>query len=261
MSNNRHLDLCVVMPVYNEQAAIQAVVGEWISALRQTGTSFVLLAINDGSKDGTARLLDEMSDVFPELEAVHRVNEGHGRSCLYGYRTALERGARWVFQIDSDGQCNPAFFSQFWELRNQWSLIFGYRARRDDGWGRFLVSRVLSLVILSASGTWIWDANVPYRLMKTEWLQTPLKDVPPGEDLSNVLVAYVLRRDHQIKWVSIRFRERQGGTSTLRLGKLPGLAGQMFRAIRALRQPKVESAIAPVTPIMPKPEAEHAKTI
>ncbi len=46
-------ELAVVMPIYNEETNIEAVVREWIAALQLLGIDFLVLAINDGSKDAT----------------------------------------------------------------------------------------------------------------------------------------------------------------------------------------------------------------
>ncbi len=48
--HNENVELAVVMPIYNEEANIEAVVTEWVQELNRLGISFVVLAINDGSK-------------------------------------------------------------------------------------------------------------------------------------------------------------------------------------------------------------------
>ncbi|HEU5124830.1 MAG TPA: glycosyltransferase, partial [Verrucomicrobiae bacterium] len=107
--------LWVVMPVYNEATAIAEVINEWVTVLRTTASSFAFLVINDGSTDGTQTILENLS--WSELLVIHRPNSGHGSSCLFGYRKAVEQGATWIFQIDSDGQCDPRFFEAFWRWR------------------------------------------------------------------------------------------------------------------------------------------------
>ena len=125
--------LWVVLPIYNEAAAIRDVIEEWVLALRKVAPSFVIMAINDGSTDDTGIVLDRIK--HPELRVWHRQNVGHGPSCRYGYQTAVEQGAEWMLQIDSDGQCDPEFFSKFWEARSM--AVFGCRIKRDDGISRY----------------------------------------------------------------------------------------------------------------------------
>jgi len=103
-------DIAVVMPVYNEAANISAVLHEWFSYLRIVCPNFVLFAVNDGSKDETAKILALLRDELgPRLRVVNKSNSGHGLTCREGYQLALAEGAEWIFQIDSDGQCDPVF--------------------------------------------------------------------------------------------------------------------------------------------------------
>src|SRR6218665_1259369 len=108
-------ELLVVLPVFNEQACVRKVISEWFLEIEGWTEDFVFLVINDGSTDGTSRILESLRPKFgPRLEIVERSNHGHGQSCLFGYRVAAERQIPFVFQIDSDGQCDPQYFFRFW---------------------------------------------------------------------------------------------------------------------------------------------------
>ena len=96
------LDLVVVMPIYNEQACIEGVLVSWKKTLERLGVAFKILAINDGSTDGTARALEGFAG-DPDIEAITKPNSGHGPTILLGYREAV-RQAPWIFQCDSDDE-------------------------------------------------------------------------------------------------------------------------------------------------------------
>jgi dolichol-phosphate mannosyltransferase len=231
------LELMIVMPVYNEQASVRKVVTEWISEIENWTEDFVFLALNDGSTDGTLAVLEKLREQLgPRLEIVSHANRGHGQSCLAGYRQALTRGARWVFQIDSDGQCDPQYFFRFWRLREQCDVIYGVRKIRDDGWRRTLASKILRLVIAATCRVHCVDANVPYRLMRSDILEIPLERIPTDFFLANVGLAVLLRKDRNIREgrVNIRFRERYGGEPSVALGKFGEKAGELVRQLRAL---------------------------
>src|SRR5947209_6517435 len=101
--------LAVVMPIYNEASNIGVVLDDWFICLKSVCPSFVLFAINDGSKDDTAQILELLRvKLGPRLRVVNKRNTGHGLTCREGYELALAEGAEWIFQIDSDGQCDPA---------------------------------------------------------------------------------------------------------------------------------------------------------
>jgi len=227
----------VVMPVYNEQASAGKVVTEWFAEIEKRTQDFSFLALDDGSQDDTREVLEKLQEQFgPRLEIISRDNRGHGQTCLEGYQLALDRGVSWVFQIDSDGQCDPHYFSQVWELREQCDVIYGVRNKRDDGWRRVLASRILRLTLAITCGVNCVDANVPYRLMRTAVLRDLVDRIPADFCLANIALAVVLRRAGKAREgrVPIRFRERYGGEPSVGLGKFHNKAGELVRQLREL---------------------------
>lgn len=230
-------ELLFVMPVYNEQASVRKVVMEWINEVQNWTENFAFLAINDGSTDGTLPILRRLRDQFDErFEIRDQHNMGHGQSCITGYRSACEREIPFVFQIDSDGQCDPQYFFRFWRQRNGFDVIYGKRVRRDDGWRRVLASHALRATLLLTAGANCVDANVPYRLMRTERLQSTLELIPTDFSLANVALAVLLRRDQSWRHgsVPIRFRERYGGEPSVRLGRFGEKAAELIGQLAKL---------------------------
>ena len=228
--------LWVILPVHDEETSLAAVLGEWLPALRSLGSGFRLLAIDDGSRDRTLAVLRAWERDHPELAVRTRPNRGHGATCIEGYREAVAAGAEWILQIDSDGQCDAGDLDRVWAPRHQADALFGLRWRRGDGLGRWLVSRVVSIVVLAASGRWVPDANVPFRLMRSTALAPVLERVPPEFTLANIFVALELTRKTRVAWIPIGFRDRLGGRSSFRIGRLARQALDLFRQIRAVER-------------------------
>jgi dolichol-phosphate mannosyltransferase len=221
--------LWIVMPAYNEEASVGQVLEEWLPVLRSLKVRFVFAVLNDGSTDRTLEILYEQENRNPEIKIFNKPNTGHGRSCIYGYQEALKSGADWVLQIDSDGQCDAKYFPRFWTGRKNHNVLMGFRYYRKDGWLRLLVSRIVTVVVFVAGGVWVWDPNVPYRLVAAGALQRTLQPNPNDFDLSNVLISARLRRSNKIKWIPIVFRQRYGGSSSVKTS-LPIKQGlQLFR--------------------------------
>ncbi len=224
------------MPVYNEQVTVSSVVEEWCHQLDACGMRYTLVAINDGSKDQTPQVLETLQAKWGErFEVVHQKNVGHGQSALNGYRLAIARGVPWVFQIDSDGQCNPRYFPEFWENRESYDVISGYRATRDDGFRRVIVSVVLRWFILLVFRTNCPDANVPYRLMRTSAIEPLVKKIRPTFSLANVgLAVLVARAGLKSKFISISFRARQGGEPTVPYARFGDKAVELYKNLKDL---------------------------
>jgi len=231
-------EILIVMPVYNEEASVRKVVIEWFSEVENWTENFIFLAVDDGSIDETPRVLNLLQQKLgARLEILRRENRGHGQTCLHGYRIAVERGIPYVFQIDSDGQCDPQYFFRFWRKRVNYDVVYGRRVRREDGWRRVVASMVLRISLLSVFRVNCIDANVPYRLMRTSILNAVLDRIPADFFLANVSLAVLLRSNSKIREsnVPIVFRERYGGEPSVRISKFGEKALQLFRQLCKLR--------------------------
>jgi dolichol-phosphate mannosyltransferase len=209
-------ELVLVVPVYNEQDAVAAVLAEWRAELERTvgAGRFSILVVDDGSTDATPARLAALG--WPELRVHRHTNRGHGQSCLVGYIEAARTGAPYVFQIDSDGQCDPAGFAAVWARRANAAAVYGRRMTRDDGWARVLISRVLRLSLKVARRTRLNDTNVPFRLYRAPLAAAAAARVPRDFNLANIAMALLLEPEG-FEEVPIHFRDRIGGQPAVRL--------------------------------------------
>ncbi|HIA52637.1 MAG TPA: glycosyltransferase family 2 protein [Candidatus Melainabacteria bacterium] len=228
-------ELALVIPVYNEEGTVKDVIDEWYSMLLGQQIDFNLFVLNDGSTDGTRADLDEMQAKLPLLKVIHKENSGHGQTCIAGYRAAIDSGAVWIMQIDSDGQCETKYFPEFWKAREQGVAVMGFRVNRDDGLDRTLISRVLTFTIFLLSSVYVKDSNVPYRLMHRIDLAEVISKVPPTFYLANVLVSLIYQKRFRIKWLSIGFRERPTGKPKANHARMLELAFDLMKDIVAIR--------------------------
>jgi glycosyltransferase involved in cell wall biosynthesis len=231
-------ELFVVMPIYNEAANIETVVAEWLKEFQRLNISVELLAINDGSKDKTGEVLQNLVRQYPDLVPIEKQNAGHGRACRTGYSLSVARGSTWTFQIDSDGQCDPKFFADFWNGRQNADCVFGVRKTRDDGFSRVLISTACRTLTLFACGIDLKDANVPYRLVKTEVLKEALLKIPEDFDMQNVALTLTLKRNSSLRWkyVPIHFRDRQGGTNSINIKRIIGMGWELLANLHRIKR-------------------------
>lgn len=233
------LNLAVVMPFYNEEQNVRSVVGEWLEALVACRMKAVLLAVDDGSRDNTFPSLEVLAKKNEgRLLVFHKTNSGHGRSCRFGYEKAISLGAEWVMQVDSDGQCDPRYFAEFWTSREGTDCVFGRRVSRGDGLARSMTSKMCRLAAGLVVGFDPGDANVPYRLMRREALVDALERVPADFDIHNVALTVALRQNPKWrwKWVPIHFRARQGGENSINLRKVAKMGLGMLRDLKRIKR-------------------------
>lgn len=212
--------LYIVIPAYNEQENIKDVINDWYPIIEKYNGNQEsrLVIIDDGSKDDTYAIMQECAKTRPLFRPIKKDNSGHGATVLYGYQYALEQGADYIFQTDSDGQTLPSEFPGFWELRENYDMLIGNRINREDGLSRVVVTKVLKLVIMLCFGITVTDANTPFRLMSRECLMKNIKCVPDGFNLSNVILSVVYaKKGQRVRYIPITFRCRQGGVNSLDL--------------------------------------------
>lgn len=213
--------LYIIMPAYNEEENIEHVIAHWHPVVEMAGGESRLVILNDGSSDRTYEKIQECRKQYPRLTGIDKKNEGHGQTILRGYRYAIENGADYIFQTDSDGQTLAEEFGRFWENRDACGLLIGYRKDRQDGLSRVFVTKVLRIVLFLAFGVWVKDANTPYRLMKASQLKKVLEKIPDGFFLSNVLMTVIYEKHHLgVQYYPITFRPRQGGKNSLDMKKI-----------------------------------------
>lgn len=238
-----------VMPAYNESANIKDTVMQWYPVIEKINKmedcEAVLAIADDGSKDDTFEVMKSMKrgGDLPFFEPLTKENGGHGQTVLYLYRYALEHGADYIFQTDSDGQTDPKEFWQMFENRHNYDFQIGYRQGRQDGTSRVFVTKTLRLVVWLMFHEWVTDANTPFRLMQKDKLRAIMDVIPQDYFLCNVAISAIAVKWHyKIKFYKITFKPRQGGVNSInmkRIFKIGWKALGDFRKINAnLRREK-----------------------
>ena len=231
--------LFIVIPAYNEEENIRQVIDDWypvVEAHNGDGESRLVI-IDDGSKDSTFKIMEEYAKERPLFCPITKPNGGHGATVLYGYHYALEHGADYIFQTDSDGQTLPSEFEAFWEQRSLYDMVIGWRKGREDGASRVFTTKVLKLVIKVCFGVTVADANTPFRLMKASILQEQIKLVPKDFNLSNVIITVIYtKKGLGVKYMPITFRPRQGGVNSINLKKIFKIGKQALKDFREINK-------------------------
>ena len=142
-----------------------------------------------------------------------------------------------MFQTDSDGQTFASEFGAFWDERNRYDMLIGFRNHREDGLSRIIVTKILKIVIRLCFHVSVTDANTPYRLMRASVLNEEIEMVPKDFFLSNVLITVLFTKHlRRIKYIPITFRPRQGGVNSINLKRIFRIGKQSLRDFRELNR-------------------------
>lgn len=218
------LDLCLVIPAYNEEDCIAQVLKQWQAAMLKLmdADAFRMVVVNDGSKDQTGKILDALVADIPQLVVVHQPNGGHGQAVVHGYRQALKLAPDFVFQTDSDDQFEADDFALLWEKRNQSQMILGYRKVRHDAPIRLVITNILKYAMYLIYGTYIQDANIPFRLFKATFLKQLLDCLPAETPFApNIFLSVLGVKSGQEPFhIPVHHKDRATGEVSIRKFKL-----------------------------------------
>jgi len=236
------LDVCVVMPVYNEEEIVAEVAERWLEVLDSLGLDYELAAIVDGATDDSEQVLRAVAERHRRLVVDVKPNSGHGPTILRGYRRGAAT-ADWVFQTDSDDEMPAACFGELWELRHEADAVIGIRSGRNQPPGRRAITRAARLTARAAFGCRLADVNCPYRLMRSSALVPLLAVIPDDTFAPNVAISGLLARSGaRMLEVPVPHRHRATGVvSILGLRALRAAVrsfGQIVRLSRT-RPPRI----------------------
>lgn len=211
----------IVMPAYNEEANIKAVVDVWYPALEGKSEASRMVIADSGSTDATHEILEDLRAQYPKLTILSDTGKQHGPKliALYGY--AIAQGADYIFQTDSDGQTNPAEFAAFWQLRTEYDMVLGHRNVRGDGQARAFVEKVVCFLLKVYFGVKVPDANAPFRLMKTTVVAKYMDRFETDYNLPNImLTTFGAFYKEKLTFRTISFRPRQAGKNSIDIPKI-----------------------------------------
>lgn len=227
--------LSVAMPVYNEEAGIELAIADVQHCVLDRVPGAELVVVNDGSRDGTGRLLDEAAAKDSRIRVVHQENRGHGGALAAALGAAH---GSYVFLIDSDRQIPLDDFPAAWaHIERGRDAVFGVRRRRHDPAIRLYLTRVIRAMIGMLFGIRVFDANVPYKLLRRSIWEEARTCIPPDTLAPSLFLAIFARaRRFDIADVDVVHKERDTGEVSIRRLKLLKFCARGFRQMLAFRR-------------------------
>jgi dolichol-phosphate mannosyltransferase len=203
------------MPVFNERDGIDAFLKELFGVLGALGRTYEVLAVNDGSTDGTTEALNAAAGVYPALRVVHfRRNFGQTAALMAGFD--LSRSAV-VVPIDGDGQNDPsAIESLLREIDSGFDVVSGWRRDRQDASGRVLTSRVANRLISAISGVRLNDYGCTLKAYRREVLD----GVRLYGELHRFIPIFASWQGARVTEIPTKHRPRTAGRSKYGFGRI-----------------------------------------
>lgn len=161
----------VVVPFHNEEANVTALYDRLKSVMEQVGDSFELVFVDDGSRDRTYRLLEEIAAVDSRVLVIKlRRNFGQTSALAAGFDHAQ---GEFILAMDGDLQHDPDEIPQFLaKLEEGYDVVSGWRSERGDNLiMRRIPSRAANKLMAALSGVDIHDFGTTFKAYRREVIQ------------------------------------------------------------------------------------------
>jgi glycosyltransferase involved in cell wall biosynthesis len=158
--------LSVFFPAYNDAGTIASLVITSVKVAATLTDDFEVIVINDGSKDDTGRILDELARLYPDRVRIvhHETNRGYGGALRTGYATASKD---LVFYTDGDAQYDPAEMTLLWQkMADEVDWVNGWKISRSDPLHRIIIGRLYHHMVKILFGLKVRDVDCDFRLMR-----------------------------------------------------------------------------------------------
>ena len=218
------MEKLVIIPTYNEKENISSI----IAAVVQLDNSFHVLIIDDGSPDGTAAIVKSLFPQYPGklfLEE-RRGKLGLGTAYIHGFKWALYRGYRYIFEMDADFSHNPSDLNRLYNAcLDGADMAIGSRYVKNgsiENWpaNRIALSRGASLYTRIITWMPVKDPTAGFVCYTREVLETINLDAITftGYAFQIEMKFAAWKLGFKIKEVPITFKDRKLGVSKMNKG-------------------------------------------
>jgi len=209
-------ELSVFFPCYNEEKNIQGTIDKALPIIQKIAKTWEIILINDGSKDKTGEVIQNIQAKYPKNIRVvtHNPNRGYGgafKSGLYNARY------EWIAFTDADGQFD---FNDIYQLiekqqKTKADLVIGYYLGRKVSFFRIWGSKVWQLAVFILFGLKVTDIDCGFKLMSKKVVDTiPKLESERGPFITSEFLIKAKKSGFKIEEVGVHHFVRLEGEAT-----------------------------------------------
>lgn len=208
-------DLSIVTPIYNEVDSIPQLLETISTTLRENQLTYEIICVDDGSQDGSTKLLTELAEKRTDLKAIIlRRNYGQTAAMAAGFKYAT---GKVIVTLDGDLQNDPADIPLLLsKLDEGYDLVSGWRKnRQDDAVTRLLPSKIANWIIGIVTGVSLHDYGCSLKAYRLELIA----DMNLYGELHRFLPALAFIEGARISEIPVGHHARRYGKSKYGLGR------------------------------------------
>jgi len=208
--------LSVFFPAYNEEDNLETTVKKAVKILPQVAEEWEVVIVNDGSKDRTGEIADELAKENKNIRVVHHPkNRGYGAALKSGLYSAKYS---WIVFTDADGQFDFAEVTKFLatQKKTEADLVIGYYLKRKVPFYRIWGSRYLwQPAVYLLFGLRARDTDCGFKLIKKEVIEKiPRLEAERGPFISSELLVKAKKAGFKIVEIGVHHYPRKAGQAT-----------------------------------------------
>lgn len=214
MNQEKIIELSLVIPVLNEQDSLQGLYGEIVQALGQR-YSFEVIFVDDGSSDGSFRVLEGLHKNDPRVRVIRfRRNFGQTAALSAGFRHS--RG-RVILPLDADGQNDPADIPALVARLNEgFDIVSGWRKdRKDTLVTRKIPSRLANWLISRITGVHLHDFGCTLKAYRAD----SLREIRLYGEMHRFIPALASWGGEKVTEIEVNHRPRRTGKTKYGLAR------------------------------------------
>ncbi len=215
----RTFSLTIFFPCYNDRETISTLIENAGKVASEWTSDYEILVIDDGSTDGSRKLLETLQPKNRHLRLVfHERNLGYGAALQTGFK---ESNKDLIFYTDGDGQYDVLELSMLLpRMIDGVDLVNGYKIKREDPWYRHILGELYIFLAKILFRITVRDVNCDFRLMRRRIFKTVKLESKSGA-IGVELIRKVERAGFKIAECPVHHYRRSSGCSQfLKLGKI-----------------------------------------
>ena len=210
------LDLSVVVPLFNEEESVRPLYTAIVAGVEPLGVSFEIVFVDDGSRDGTARIADEVARADSRVCLV-KFRRNYGQTPAMAAGIAEARG-EIIVTMDGDLQNDPADIGELLaRIEEGNDIVVGWRYDRQDKlWTRKIPSRIANALIAKVTGVPIRDNGCSLKAYRA----CLIKRIPLYSEMHRFIPAMASIAGPRIAEIRVRHHARRFGSSKYGLSRI-----------------------------------------
>ena len=160
------MTVSVVIPLYNEEENVDILNERLTETMKNIGSDYEVVYIDDGSTDGTLLLLEELQKKDDNI-VVLSLRRNFGQTAAFAAGFDFARGDI-VVTMDGDLQNDPTDIPKLLELTKDYDLVSGWRRKRQDSFSRTFPSKMANWLISKVTGVRLHDYGCSLKAYRRE---------------------------------------------------------------------------------------------